>query len=78
MLKFARTACHFMSAQGFSVTNKHQLQNGSCGFLWKKMLDCVEVIMAETQHAKLFQMRLYTRCLRSVVVCIGNRKSSTQ
>ena len=34
--------------------------------------------MAETQHVKSFEMRLNTRCLWSVVVCNGNRRSWSQ
>ena len=59
-------------------TIKIQYQNGSCRFLWKNLLYCVEVIMAETQHVKSFEMRLNTRCLWSVVVCNGNRRSWSQ
>ena len=44
----------------------------------KSLLYCVEVIMAETQHVKSFEMRLNTRCLWSVVVCNGNRRPWSQ
>ena len=49
--------------------------------LWiplEKIVVLRRVIMAELQDAKISRMRLNTRCLRSVVVCPGNHRSSSQ
>ena len=78
MLKFARTACHFMSAQGFSVNHKDSISKWRLWIPLEKIVVLRRVIMAELQDAKISRMRLNTRCLRSVVVCPGNHRSSSQ
>ena len=80
MLKFARTACHFMSAQGFSVNHKDSISK------WKlstptpleNFVVLRRVIMTEMQHAKISRMRLNTLCLWIVVLSPRNHRSSSR